>query len=76
MIHAVTTSGSFEEILRWLPTLPDYDQHPAPSKAGCKSEHDTDRVLLFEIMPTHVRGCDMYGFLYGKIFPKSECNYQ
>lgn len=47
MIHAVTTSGPFEEILRWLPTLPDYDQHPAPSKAGCKSGHDTEGVLLF-----------------------------
>jgi len=47
MIHAVTTSGPFEEILGWLPMLSDYDQHPGPSKAGFQSGHDTERVLLF-----------------------------
>lgn len=28
MIHAVTTSGPFEEILGWLPTLPVYVPDP------------------------------------------------
>lgn len=47
MIHAVTTSGPFEEILGWLPVLPVYNQHPGPSKAGFKSGHDTDGLLVF-----------------------------